>query len=101
MHVVFKSVFFCDTILNTEKVKKLILFTSKGGGGLKPKYWELSCAIKMKFCIIEKFNNSIATKMCADLLKSVFFNSAQHNSMTKFCCALFKCENKLKIGWEN
>ena len=21
--------------------------------------------------------------------------------MTKFCYALFKCENELKIGWEN
>ena len=27
---------------------------------------------------------------------SVF--SALHNSMTKLCSALFKCENKLKIG---
>ena len=28
-------------------------------------------------------------------------NSALNNSMTKLCSALLKCENKLKIGWEN
>ena len=26
--------------------------------------------------------------------------SALHNSMTKWCSALFKCENRLKIGWD-
>ena len=56
---------------------------------------------KMEFCIYEKFNNSIATKLCANLPdngKKWFNFSAQHNSMTNLCCALFKCENKLKIG---
>ena len=27
--------------------------------------------------------------------------SAKHNIIHKFCIALFKCKNKLKIGWEN
>ena len=56
----------------------------------------------MEFCIFEKVNNSIATKLCAKFLdnraKSLNCFSARHNSMTKLCCALFKCENKLKIG---
>ena len=55
----------------------------------------------MEFFIFEKFNNSIATKLCAKLLNNRFkieFFSARHNSMTKLCRALFKCENKLKIG---
>ena len=55
----------------------------------------------MKFYIIEKVNNSIATKLCANLLnkreKDKIFFSARHNSMTKLCHALFKCENKLKL----
>ena len=37
---------------------------------LNPKYWELSWGIKMEFCIIEKSNNSIATKQCATLLNN-------------------------------
>ena len=59
----------------------------------------------MEFCIFEKVNNSIATKLCVTLVKNrrIFLKhfSAWHNSMTKLCCTLFKCENKLKIGWEN
>ena len=59
---------------------------------------------KMEFYILEKVNNSIPTKMCANLLnnpknRNVF--SVKHNSMTKLCRALFKYENKIKIGWEN
>ena len=58
----------------------------------------------MEFCIFDKVNNSIVTKMRVTLLnnRNVFFNlfSALHNSMTKFCSALFKCEDKLKIGCE-
>ena len=55
----------------------------------------------MKFGIIEKVNDSIATKLGVTLLKNrlkLLFFSAQHNSMTKICRAQFKCENKLKIG---
>ena len=56
----------------------------------------------MESCIFEKVENSIATKLCADLLDNhkpfwVIF-STQHNAMTKFYRGLFKCENKLKIG---
>ena len=58
---------------------------------------------KMEFCIFEKSNNSIATKMRVTLLsnRKYFWNisSALHNLMTKLCSALFKSENKLKIGW--
>ena len=48
----------------------------------------------------EKVNNSIATKLCANLLHNCkkIIPSALHNSMTKLCGALFKCENKTKIG---
>ena len=56
---------------------------------------------KIEFCIFEKVNNSITKKTCANLqnnrLKRDFF-SALHNSMNKLCSALFKFENKLKIG---
>ena len=36
----------------------------------KPKYWDLSWAIKMEYCTIEKVNNSIAKKLCANLLNN-------------------------------
>ena len=56
----------------------------------------------MEFCIFEKVNNSIAIKLRETLLKNrkIFLKyfSARHNSMTKLCLALFKCENKLRIG---
>ena len=52
----------------------------------------------MEFCIFEKINNSIATKLCANLLNDRFKNSAIHNSMTKLCSALFKYDYELKIG---
>ena len=56
----------------------------------------------MEFSIFEKGNNSIATKMRVTSLKNrrllLEYFSAQHNLMTRLCCALFKCENKLKIG---
>ena len=52
----------------------------------------------MEFFINEKVNNSIATKLCANLLNNRLKQfSALHNSMTKLCSALFKCENKLKV----
>ena len=51
----------------------------------------------MEYCIFEKVNNSIAKKLCADLLNNRLINlivfSAMHNSMTKFCNLLFKCED--------
>ena len=46
----------------------------------------------------------MATKMRMDLLnnrKKCNILGALHNSMTKFCSALFKCVNKLKVGREN
>ena len=53
---------------------------------------------------MKKVNNSIATKLCTNLLdtRKIFWIifSARHNSMTKFCCALFKYKNE-KIGWDN
>ena len=50
---------------------------------------------------MEKVNNSIATKLCANSLKNhlkknIF--SARQNSTTKLCRELFNCENKPKIG---
>ena len=53
---------------------------------------------------MKKSNNSIATKLCANSLKTAEKSkrfSAWHNSMTKFCGALFKCENEIIIGCEN
>ena len=59
----------------------------------------------MEICIIEKVNNEIATKLRVNVMNNrrIFWYilSALRNLMTKFCSALFKCENKLKIGWEN
>ena len=56
----------------------------------------------MESCIFDNVNNSIATKLCANLIENreniLNFFSSQHNSMTKLWSALFKCENKLKIG---
>ena len=56
----------------------------------------------MEFCLFEKFNNSIATKLRVTLLNNctIFWIilSARHNPMTKLCYALFKYKNKLKIG---
>ena len=56
----------------------------------------------MEFFIFEKANNSIGTKMQVNLLnnrdKKLNCFSAQHNSMTKLCCALFKYENERKIS---
>ena len=57
----------------------------------------------MEFPFLEKVNSSIATKLCANFLNKRFIKnkiSALHNSMTKLCSALFKCENRLKISWE-
>ena len=57
---------------------------------------------KNGICIFEKFNNSIATKLRVTVMKNpkiyIYIFSARHNSMTKLCRAIFKCENKLKIG---
>ena len=60
----------------------------------------------MEFCIFEKFNNSIATKLCADLLNNRkkinrIICSAQYNSRTTVCRALFKCEIKQKLVEKN
>ena len=52
----------------------------------------------MESYIFEKVNNSIATKMCANLLNNrlFYFISALQISMNKFSSVIFKCENKLK-----
>ena len=42
--------------------------STQGISLIYPKYWELSWAIKMEFCIFEKVNNSIATKLCVNLI---------------------------------
>ena len=59
--------------------------------------------LKIEFCIIEKADNSIATKMHVTLINDCgcFWNifSALHSSMNKLCSAFFKCENKLQICW--
>ena len=50
----------------------------------------------MKSCIIEKVNNSITIKLITNLLHNLLkiaMFSARHNSMTKFCSALFKNKN--------
>ena len=56
----------------------------------------------MEFCIFEKANHSIATTLRVTLLnnREIFLNvfSARYNPMTKLLYALFKYENKLKIG---
>ena len=48
----------------------------------------------MDFCIIEKANNSIATKMCANLLNNRRKNqntfSSRQNLMTNLCRAPLK-----------
>ena len=55
----------------------------------------------MEFCIFEKVNDSIATKLLVALLnnRAIFlkFFSARHNSMTKLYSSILKCENKLKL----
>ena len=81
-----KSNFFGKTFLYTHKVKKSILFKN----GILKKAQKLSALLSNK------------NEICASLLnncgkKSKYF-SARHNSMTKWCSALFKCENKLKIN---
>ena len=54
-----------------------------------------------KIALLQKVNNSIATKLCVKLINNctIFLktNSARHNSMTKLCYVFFKYENKLKI----
>ena len=51
---------------------------------------------------MQKVNNSIATKLCVDMINTctIFLkqSGAQHNSMTKLCYAFLKYENKLKNG---
>ena len=45
-------------------------------------------------------NNSIATKLCSNLLnnrKRIVLFCQRHNSMTKLCRSILKCENKQKI----
>ena len=53
------------------------------------------------FAFLQKVNNSIATKLCVNLINTcaIFLggNGARHNSMTKLCYVFFKYENKLKV----
>ena len=65
-HTVYKKQFFCKTVLYTQKAKKpnpvyVWIF-------LKPKYWELSWALKLEFCFFETVNNSIAKDLWSNLL---------------------------------
>ena len=56
---------------------------------------------KCFFALLQKVNNSIATKVCVNLINTCKIfekNGARHNSITKLCYAFFKYENKLKIG---
>ena len=60
----------------------------------------------MEFCIFEKVNGSIVTKLRVTLLnnrKEIFRNifCELHNPMTKWYSTLFKYENKLKFSLEN
>ena len=53
---------------------------------------------KWNFVFLKKVNNSITTKLCANLLNNGFnwiIFSVRHNSITKVCHELFKYENKL------
>ena len=60
---------------------------------------------KWKFALSKKVNNSIATKLPVTLINSgrIFLKDLNglHNWITKLCSALFKCGNRLKLGWEN
>ena len=51
---------------------------------------------------LQKVNNSIATKLCVNLINTctIFLkkNGALHHSMTKLCSAFLKYENTLIIG---
>ena len=56
----------------------------------------------MEPCIFERVNNSKTTKPRVSFINNrkivLGFFCALHNLMTKLCSALFKYENKLKIG---
>ena len=61
----------CETLYIYKKRKKSILFTEVIHIYIyKPKYWELYWSMKMEFQVFEKANNSIATKLCANLINS-------------------------------
>ena len=55
----------------------------------------------MEFCMIEKVNNSIATKLSTNSLnnrKNHNIFSARHNSTNKVYRALLKYENITEVG---
>ena len=54
-----------------------------------PKYWELSWAIKMEYCIFEKVNNSIATKLCTNLLNNFIEATFLFAMLYFFCISSF------------
>ena len=54
----------------------------------KPEYSELSWAIKMEFCINEKNNNSIATKLCTNSLNN---RSIKLNILVRDTIQWLKC----------
>ena len=78
-------------------LKEYNLFSQNTEGSLEQ--------LKRNFAFMKKVNHSIAAKMCANLLNNRLKNwsncSAQHNSRTKLCIVLLKCENRLENGWEN
>ena len=67
---------------------------------LRTKYRELSWAIKYFFALLQKVNNSIATKLCVNLINTctIFLkkNVPRHNSMTKLCYTFLN----MKINWK-
>ena len=56
---------------------------------------------KIVFVFLQKVNNSIATKLCVNLINNckLFFkqNGARHNSMTKLCYAFLNMKINLKL----
>ena len=65
----YKKRFFMQDVFYIHKQQKTIPFYVNSIF-LKPKYRELYWAIKMEFCIFEKSNNSIATKLQVKLLNN-------------------------------
>ena len=81
-----------------QKEKNSILFTNRIK---KIKYWVLSWAIKMEFCISEKLNNSIATKLCTNLL-NIRGNKIRlflvHDTIKQLSCVVHYLN--VKINWK-
>ena len=82
----YSKCFFGETSFHLRN----IVFSPNNEISLEQQIWN--------FAFLNKFNHSIATTLCANLLNhhlNKINNSARHNSMTKLCRALFKYENKM------